>query len=44
MPKILDLISTTFGCDFIVLIKEKIVHWPPTNQWAAALQPNSLLV
>ena len=26
------------------VIRQKSVHWPPTNQWTAALQPYSLLV
>ena len=28
----------------VLLSLGEIVHWPPTNQWTAALQPYSLFV
>ena len=37
-------VRTVRNCGHPVSLQEKIVHWPPTNQWTASLQPYSLLV
>ena len=36
---LLQYSATEDYINFQTLYSEKIMHWPPTNQWAAALQP-----